>query len=83
MSHDPVHRAADRPVKVRVVAGETYCWCACGRSATQPFCDGSHQGTGLDPVVFTAEEDAELWLCMCKQTSTPPTCDGSHKRNKE
>src|ERR1039458_1044376 len=20
----------------------TYWWCACGRSATQPFCDGSH-----------------------------------------
>ena len=21
----------------------TYWWCACGRSASQPFCDGSHK----------------------------------------
>lgn len=79
MSHSPVHRAGDEPVKVTLKAGQTYAWCACGRSATQPFCDGSHQGTGLDPVVFTAEEDSEVWLCMCKQTKGPPLCDGSHK----
>lgn len=79
MSHSPVHRAGDEPCKVTLKAGQTYAWCACGRSATQPFCDGSHQGTGLDPVVFTAEEDSEVWLCMCKQTHTQPLCDGSHK----
>jgi CDGSH-type Zn-finger protein len=25
-----------------VEAGKDYFWCACGRSASQPFCDGSH-----------------------------------------
>lgn len=20
-----------------------YCWCACGRSKNQPFCDGTHK----------------------------------------
>jgi CDGSH-type Zn-finger protein len=25
-------------------AGKTYCWCSCGKSAKQPFCDGSHTG---------------------------------------
>ncbi len=79
MSHSPVHRAGDAPVKIKLVAGQTYAWCSCGRSENQPFCDGSHQGTGLDPVVFTAEEDSEVWLCMCKQTASQPLCDGSHK----
>ncbi|NDC36921.1 MAG: CDGSH iron-sulfur domain-containing protein, partial [Proteobacteria bacterium] len=23
----------------------TYYWCSCGRSKSQPFCDGSHAGT--------------------------------------
>ena len=34
-----------RPIPVNVEAGKSYWWCACGRSKTQPFCDGSHKGT--------------------------------------
>ena len=33
-----------RPLPINVVAGESYWWCACGRSKSQPFCDGSHKG---------------------------------------
>ncbi|MFQ5348206.1 MAG: CDGSH iron-sulfur domain-containing protein [Rhodothalassiaceae bacterium] len=59
--------------------GRSYAWCACGRSASQPFCDGSHKGTGIEPVVFRAREDGEeALLCCCKRTRTPPYCDGSH-----
>ena len=36
------------PIVQKVEPG-TYWWCACGRSASQPFCDGSHKGTGLGP----------------------------------
>jgi len=54
-------------------------WCACGRSKTQPFCDGSHKGTGLTPVQFKAEESKTVWLCGCKQTKGRPMCDGTHK----
>lgn len=79
MSHADVHRAGDSPIQVDLIEGETYCWCACGRSNTQPFCDGSHQGTGLDPVVFVARKSESIYLCTCKQTATPPLCDGSHK----
>lgn len=58
-----------------------YWWCACGRSANQPFCDGSHQGTGVDPVKFTVRKrDRYVWLCGCKQTRRPPYCDGRHNK---
>lgn len=68
------------PVPVNLEAGEEYHWCACGRSADQPFCDGSHRGTEFTPLGFTAEEGGEAYLCMCKQTANPPYCDGTHKR---
>ncbi len=79
MGHAPVRRAGTKPVRVELKQGEVYVWCACGRSATQPFCDGSHQGTGIDPLVFEAERDGSVLLCQCKQTRTPPLCDGSHR----
>jgi len=57
----------------------TYYWCACGRSRNQPFCDGSHPGTGFAPVQFTVDERKKLWLCGCKHSGTAPYCDGTHK----
>jgi glutamate synthase domain-containing protein 2/CDGSH-type Zn-finger protein len=72
---------ADRkPAAVELAAGETYHWCRCGRSANQPFCDGSHRGTSFSPVEFTADEDGAAHLCMCKHTGNAPFCDGSHAR---
>jgi len=71
--------AQKAPYPVEVKSGETYYWCACGRSASQPFCDGSHKGTSFSPLPFTAEKDETVYLCGCKQTSTPPFCDGTHK----
>jgi CDGSH iron-sulfur domain-containing protein 3 len=57
----------------------TYYWCACGRSAKQPFCDGSHQGSEFTPKAFTLDEAKKVFLCQCKHTKNPPTCDGTHK----
>ncbi|HID50089.1 MAG TPA: CDGSH iron-sulfur domain-containing protein [Chromatiales bacterium] len=79
MSSEPVI-ARKEPYVVELKAGETYYWCACGRSKSQPFCDGSHQGTGLEPVAFTAEQGGTSYLCGCKQTANPPFCDGTHQR---
>lgn len=72
--------AQKAPFGVQVEAGKEYWWCACGRSASQPYCDGSHKAVGLVPLAFTAERTGELWLCGCKASSSKPYCDGSHKR---
>lgn len=61
-----------------VKAGRRYAWCACGRSANQPFCDGSHAGTPFTPVLFEATKDEDVIFCGCKHTSTRPFCDGTH-----
>jgi CDGSH-type Zn-finger protein/mannose-6-phosphate isomerase-like protein (cupin superfamily) len=61
-----------------VKAGKRYLWCACGRSQTQPFCDGSHAGTEFLPIAFRAERDEDVIFCGCKQTGTGPFCDGAH-----
>lgn len=42
------------PIPVRdVKVGETKLWCTCGLSKKQPFCDGSHVGTGFKPLKWT------------------------------
>jgi CDGSH-type Zn-finger protein len=71
-------RASDCPYAVDVEAGRTYWWCACGKSRSQPFCDGSHAGTVLEPVRFDAVRDEKVWFCGCKATAAAPVCDGSH-----
>lgn len=71
--------AAKSPAKVELTEGESYTWCRCGRSKNQPFCDGSHRGTGITPVSFKAEETGTAYLCRCKATGNAPFCDGTHK----
>ncbi|MBT4711347.1 MAG: CDGSH iron-sulfur domain-containing protein [Alphaproteobacteria bacterium] len=61
-----------------VEQGKTYRWCACGRSATQPFCDDSHEGTGIEPVDYTATETTRVQFCGCKSTKNGAICDSSH-----
>jgi len=63
-----------------VEAGKEYWWCACGRSKNQPFCDGSHKGTGLSPQQYMADKSQEVWFCGCKRTGGKPFCDGTHNR---
>ena len=52
--------AQKAPYPVAVTAGRTYFWCTCGRSAKQPFCDGSHKETSLEPMKYQAEADKTL-----------------------
>lgn len=76
---DPVI-AGKAPIGVNVEAGKTYYWCTCGKSASQPFCDGSHRGGEFVPQAYTAERTGQLWFCTCKHTAGAPLCDGSHKK---
>jgi CDGSH-type Zn-finger protein len=43
-----------------------------------PFCDGSHTGTGIEPLNFVARKTETALLCGCAQTGDPPYCDGTH-----
>lgn len=72
--------ADNKPIKVELKAGQEYYFCRCGRSKKQPYCDGSHSGTGMKPMSFTAEKDEDAYLCQCKHTANAPFCDGTHKR---
>ena len=67
------------PYPVPVEAGNSYFWCACGKSANQPFCDGSHKGGEFTPVKFEATETKTVYFCGCKHTANPVMCDGTHK----
>ena len=66
------------PYLVELQEGRRYLWCRCGRSSRQPFCDGSHKDTGIEPLAFVADATGVVNLCGCKQTCDEPYCDGSH-----
>jgi methylamine---glutamate N-methyltransferase subunit C len=72
--------ADNKPTAVELDKGEEYYFCTCGRSKSQPFCDGSHAGTTFAPMAFTAKEDGTAYLCACKHSAGRPFCDGSHKK---
>ena len=76
---EPADIADTKPMGIHLDQGQEVYWCACGRSKSQPYCDGSHKGTPFTPLAHKAEEAKEVWFCMCRRTSTPPFCDGSHK----
>ena len=57
-------------------------WCACGESAKQPYCDGSHarKNTGKTPIIVEITEEKKVAWCGCKQSGNKPYCDGTHSR---
>jgi len=57
-----------------------YAWCSCGNSKKQPFCDGTHDQTGLYPVIVDIKEPKRVAWCGCKRSENKPYCDGSHKK---
>ena len=71
--------AQKSPFATEVEAGKTYYWCACGKSAKQPFCDGAHKGSDFAPTAYKAEKTGTVWFCGCKNSAKGALCDGAHK----
>ena len=72
--------AQKSPFAIEVEAGKSYWWCSCGKSATQPFCDGSHKGSEFSPVEYKADKSEAVYFCGCKQSANGVLCDGTHKK---
>ena len=64
--------------------GDTYRYCACGLSGTQPWCDracaGDPRAAAFPPADFVVDKrQTFLLMCACKRTSDPRGfCDGGH-----
>ena len=76
---DPVI-AQKAPMPVEVEEGKNYFWCSCGKSANQPFCDGSHKDTEMTPITFIAPASKKVFFCGCKKSAKSPLCDGTHSK---
>jgi CDGSH-type Zn-finger protein len=72
----------DKSSKLIEMEPGDYYWCACGKSANQPFCDGSHKGTEFIPKLVTLKEKQSVYWCMCKHSKNGAFCDGTHKSMK-
>jgi CDGSH-type Zn-finger protein len=68
----------NRPVIVSEDAGAKY-YCACGKSANWPHCDGSHAGSGISPYQVDIEAARNVSICGCGKSAKLPFCDGAHK----
>ncbi|MFZ4581770.1 MAG: CDGSH iron-sulfur domain-containing protein [Paludibacter sp.] len=58
----------------------SYYYCTCGKSAKQPFCDGSHRGSEFTPKKVEIDDIKKVAWCGCKHSSNAPFCDGTHAK---
>lgn len=79
MTENKPRIAQKSPYAIDVEAGKSYWYCTCGKSAGQPFCDGSHKGSEFTPKEFKAEKSETVYFCGCKHSGNGMTCDGSHQ----
>ncbi|CDW72141.1 glutamate synthase [Stylonychia lemnae] len=73
------------PYRIKLLKGQSYLYCTCGQSKTQPFCDGKHKelDNGYKPLKVDIIKDQSNFLwCGCKRNrkEAGPNCDGNHTR---
>jgi CDGSH-type Zn-finger protein len=73
-------KIAQKSPYVMDVEPGNYAWCSCGLSTNQPYCNGSHKGTGFNPIVEKVTEAKKIAWCGCKNSGNSPFCDGSHSK---
>ena len=52
----------NNPFPKTIKKNKVYFWCACGKSANQPFCDGSHKKTKKIPIKFDCKNSEEVFF---------------------
>ena len=65
------------PIIMEMEAGKK-AWCSCGLTKNEPFCDGSHKGSGMSPAIVVIEKAKKIAWCTCKNSKNGAFCDGSH-----
>ena len=58
----------------------SFYFCTCGKSKGQPFCDGSHKGSGFAPLKTDLTVAKKVAWCGCKHSKNGAFCDGSHTK---
>eukprot|EP00927_Polykrikos_kofoidii_P011455 TRINITY_DN1486_c0_g1_i3.p1 TRINITY_DN1486_c0_g1~~TRINITY_DN1486_c0_g1_i3.p1 ORF type:complete len:171 (-),score=8.54 TRINITY_DN1486_c0_g1_i3:105-581(-) len=80
--HEPIPSTPQvGPYKVKVVGGQTYWFCTCGESSTQPWCEAGPSCCKLPPFKPTAYvpiHTTTVAMCGCKK-SPSPECNMTHR----
>jgi CDGSH-type Zn-finger protein len=71
--------ADNKLTSVTLQEGQHYFYSCCGRSASQPFCDGSYKGSDISPKAFKVDKTYDTFLCNCKHSANQPFCDGTQR----
>ncbi len=71
--------AQKSPYVLEMQPGSFY-YCTCGKSAKQPFCDGSHRGCEFVPKKVEIADIKKVAWCGCKHSANAPFCDGTHAK---
>ena len=47
-------------------------YCRCTRTKNPPFCDGSHEGTNMQPHILEFNEPTTIAICRCWRSKDHP-----------